>query len=77
MSRSLLLDIARESITEVFEAKSTLNREKILNEYPVLNEPIGVFVSIFLDQKLRGFMGSILPKKSLLEEIISYAKSSL
>jgi len=76
MSQSLLLQIARESITEVFEAQNTIDRETLLKNYPVLNEPLASFVSIYLDEELRGAQGSVFPSRSLLDDIIHNAKSA-
>lgn len=76
MSQSLLLDIARESITEVLEADNTIDRLKLLSEYPILKEPIASFVTLYINNELRGSMGSVYPKQSLLEEIIYNAKAA-
>lgn len=76
MSQSLLLQIVRESITEVFEAQHTIDKEKLLNDYPVLNEPVASFVSIYLGDELRGTHGSIFPSRSLLDDIIHNAKAA-
>lgn len=74
MSQSLLLDIARESITEVFEAQNTLNKEQLIKEYPILDEPLASFVTLYFNNELRGASGSVSPTKSLLEDIIYNAK---
>ncbi len=74
MSQSLLLQITRESIVEVFEAQNTINKEKLIQDYPVLKETIASFVTIYLDDELRGEKGSIFPSKSLLDDIIHNAK---
>ncbi len=76
MSQSLLLKIARESITEVFEAQNTINKQELYKQYPVLKEPVASFVTIYLDDELRGSMGSIIPSRPLLDDIISNAKSA-
>ncbi|HIC44509.1 MAG TPA: AmmeMemoRadiSam system protein A [Sulfurimonas sp.] len=76
MSQSLLLKIARESITEVFEAKNIINREQLLKDYPILNQPLAVFVSIYINDELRGRSGRVEAKTSLLEEIIYHAKTA-
>ena len=76
MSQSLLLKIARESITEVFEAQNTIDKEQLIKEYPVLNEPLAAFISIYIDNELRGQSGYIEPKASLLEEIVHHAKAA-
>lgn len=74
MSRSVLLQLARDSIQEVFEAQRTIDKQTLLNEHPLLNEKIPVTVNIYLDNKLRGSHTS--GEKSLLENIIRSAKKS-
>jgi len=76
MSQSLLLQIARESITEVFEAHTTIKKEELYKTYPVLKEPVASFITIYLNDELRGSMGSITPTRSLLDDIIYNAKSA-
>lgn len=74
MSQSLLLKIVRESIAEVFEAKKIINKEELLHEYPILNEPLACFVHIYIDNELRGSSGKIESSSSLLDAIIYHAK---
>jgi len=76
MSQSLLLQIARESITEVFEAQTTIKKEELYKQYPALKEHIASFITIYLDDELRGSMGSVLPTRPLLDDIIHNAKSA-
>ncbi len=76
MSESLLLKLARESITEVFEAQNIIDKEALLAEYPVLNEPVASFVTLYLDNELRGSAGSIIPSKPLIDDIIYNAKKA-
>ncbi len=76
MSESLLLKLARESITEVFEAQNIIDKQALIQEYPVLTEPIASFVTIYLDNELRGSAGSILPSRPLIEDIIHNAKKA-
>ena len=76
MSQSLLLNIVRESITEVLESQSTINKQALYQDYPVLKEHIASFVSIYFHDELRGSMGSILPTRPLLDDIIHNAKSA-
>ena len=75
-SRSVLLQLARDSIQEVFEAKRTIDKSHLLNEHPLLNEKISTTVNIYLDKKLRGTASSDTPSLSLLEDIIRNAKRS-
>ena len=74
MSRSVLLQLARDSIQEVLEAQRTIDKESLLNEHPLLHEKIPVTVNIYLDEKLRGSSSS--DDNSLLENIIWCAKKS-
>jgi len=74
VSESLLLKIVRESITEVFEAHHTIDKDQLLKEHPVLNEPLASFVSIYIDNELKAQAGSVSPSSSLLEGIIHHAK---
>jgi len=48
VSQSLLLKIVRESITEVFEAQHTIDKTKLLADYPILKEPLASFLCKYL-----------------------------
>ncbi|MCK9492254.1 MAG: AMMECR1 domain-containing protein [Sulfurimonas sp.] len=74
MSRSVLLQLARESIQEVLESQRTIDKATLLNEHPLLNEKIQTTLNIYLDNELRGSCSSTSAQKSLLEEIIYNAK---
>lgn len=76
MSRSVLLQLARDSIQEVFEAKRTIDKPALLNEHPLLNEKIATTINIYLEEELRGSCTSKQATKSLLEDIIHNAKMS-
>jgi len=76
MSQSLLLDIARESITEVLEAQNTIDKQQLIKDYPVLAEPIATFVTLYFHNELRGSSGSVFAENSLLEAIILHAKTA-
>ncbi|NOR57404.1 MAG: AMMECR1 domain-containing protein [Sulfurimonas sp.] len=76
MSRSVLLQLARDSIQEVLEAKRTIDKPALLNEHPLLNEKIATTVNIYLKKELRGSFESKNATKSLLEDIVHNAKMS-
>jgi len=76
MSRSILLQLARDSIQEVIQATRTIQKTELLKEHPLLNEPISTTVNIYLENKLRGSASSQTNTLSLLEEIILNAKKS-
>ena len=73
-NRSVLLQLARDSIQEVFEANRTIQKSSLLSEYPLLNEKITTTINIYFENKLRGSAASDEPNLSLLEDIILNAK---
>ena len=76
MGRSVLLQLIRDSIAEVFEAQRTIDKTTLLKEHPLLNEKIPTTVNIYLDDELRGSSSSKDTTKTLLESIILNAKKS-
>ena len=76
MSRSVLLQLARDSIQEVFQAQRTIDKPALLDEHPLLNERIHTTVNIYIDHELRGSSISTNPNKTLLEDIVFNAKKS-
>lgn len=74
MSQSVLLTIARASIEEVLQAQTTIDRTRLLEEYPVLSQPLECEITLYLDGKLRGSARTASPSRPLLEEIIHNAK---
>ena len=76
MSRSVLLQLARESIQEVLEANKTIDKKALLNSHPLLNENIATEVKIYIDSELRGSSKTKIPSFSLLEDIIKNAKKA-
>ncbi|MDF1875759.1 AMMECR1 domain-containing protein [Sulfurimonas sp. SAG-AH-194-I05] len=76
MSRSVLLQLARDSITEVIQAQRTIQKSNLLQEHPLLKEHITTQVNLYLDNELRGSSKSQDTKLNLLEDIILNAKKS-
>ncbi len=76
MSRSVLLQLARDSIQEVLKANRTIDKDSLKETHPLLNEQIATTVNIYLDNKLRGSSSSEAPSMSLIEDIIKNAKLS-
>lgn len=81
-NENIIIDIVRKSILEVLEDKSLLNKELLSNSSPFLKEPRAVFVTLQIKDNtsesfnLRGCMGSILPRKPLIDDLIYNAKSA-
>jgi AMMECR1 domain-containing protein len=76
MSRSVLIQLARDSIAEVFEAKRTIDKQTLLREHPLLNEKIATRVNLYYENELVGSSHSEIAKLSLLEDIVKNAKKS-
>lgn len=76
MSRSVLLQLARDSIVEVFQAQRTIDKKSLLQTHPLLNQKMITHVNLYLDNELRGSAYSNEPHSSLLEDIIRNAKRS-
>jgi len=53
MSRSVLLQLARDSIQEVLEAQRTIKKDELLTQHPLLSQTITTQVNIYIDQKLK------------------------
>jgi AmmeMemoRadiSam system protein A len=75
MQKKILLEIAREAIVSKFNHK-IIDREKLLKAYPELEEQGAVFVTLKERGNLRGCIGSLIAHRSLLDDIISNAKSA-
>jgi len=75
MSRSILLQLARDSIEEVLQAQNTIDKKALLNEHPLLNENIQADISIYIDDKLKSSYSST-KDYSLLNNIIIGAKKA-
>lgn len=73
MSRSVLIQLAHDSIAEVFQAKNLIEKEQLLTAYPLLNESIPMTIKIFVDEELHGYYED-LATKTLLENIIVGSK---
>jgi len=76
MSRSVLLQLARDSIQEVFEAKNIINKQALLKEHPLLNESIPVSIKIFQEEELKSSYTCDDSHNSLLSKIIIGAKKA-
>lgn len=76
MSQSVLLTIARASIEEVLQGQNTINRGELLEQYPILSEPMATQITLYLGSKVRGVAKSETLQRSLLEDIIYNAKAA-
>lgn len=76
MSQSVLLTIARASIEEVLQGQNSINRNELLEEYPILSEPMATQVTLYIGSKVRGIAKTENAERSLLEDIIYNAKAA-
>ena len=74
MSSSPLLKLTRDSMKEVLSAELIINKDEYKDE--IFNEKIGLVVSIWLDNELRGSSGEIISDKSLFDGIVFHAKKA-
>ena len=70
MNEALLLKIARTAIKSNFEDDVKVNKEALLKENSFLQEQRATFVTLTLDGKLRGCIGSLQAKRSLIDDLI-------
>ena len=75
-NNDLLLKLAHDSIKDELFASKSIDENLLLNEHPFLKEERAVFVTLNLHGHLRGCIGSLLPRRSLLEDIVQNAKSA-
>jgi AmmeMemoRadiSam system protein A len=71
-----LIKLANASIIEAFDSNRALDREAWIEKYPELEEKRAVFVTLNLNGQLRGCIGSLIPHRALVDDVISNAKSA-
>jgi AmmeMemoRadiSam system protein A len=76
MNKKILIEIARKSILEEFEKKPLINKEELIEKYPFLLEERATFVTLKINNQLRGCIGSILPQRGLIDDVIYNAKQA-
>ena len=76
MLGELLIDIARNSISDAFSNASTIDSEKLTLEHSEFSKHTATFVTLTLNGQLRGCVGSITPYRSLLDDLASNARSA-
>lgn len=75
MSRSILIQLARDSIAEVYEARRSIDKKALTQEHPLLNENIKITLNLYIDEELKGSYTST-EDASLLSNIIIGAKKA-
>lgn len=76
MENKVLLDIVRKAILEEFKKKSLIDKNSLIEKYPEFKNLGATFVTLNLDGKLRGCIGSLVAHRGLLDDIIHNAKAA-
>jgi len=76
MVDSILLRIAKTAILSQFDSTYFIDKKKLLFEYPFLKENGAAFVTLDSAQKLRGCIGTIIPHRILLDDVLQNALSA-
>jgi uncharacterized protein len=75
MEHSVYVTIAKAAILSRFGG-DPVDKDHYLTRYPELSEPGASFVTLSIERALRGCIGSIIPHRPLIEDLISNALSA-
>ncbi|MDD2887478.1 MAG: AmmeMemoRadiSam system protein A [Aliarcobacter sp.] len=73
MENHVLLDIAKKSIEKKFDSSIKINKEQLLKDFPFLAQNGATFVTLTLNNQLRGCIGTLQAHRPLLDDLISNA----
>ena len=73
MNKDILVKIANDSIRCKFDDSFKIDKEKLIKYYPFLEEPAACFVTLNLNNELRGCIGSLEAYDMLIDDLISNA----
>ncbi|MEA3372308.1 MAG: AmmeMemoRadiSam system protein A [Campylobacterota bacterium] len=74
--KNILIELASRSIRDELENSVTVNKHSLLHEHPEFNENRATFVTLNLNGQLRGCIGSLLPHRNLIDDIVQNAKAA-
>ena len=72
----IVLEIAHKSINQEFDKSICIKRDDLVKKHPFLRKLRSCFITLKQDNRLRGCIGSIIPQKALIDEIVDNAKSA-
>ena len=72
----LLLKIARQAIASAFGLAPEVDKEALVAEYPELAEEQATFVTLTIGGRLRGCIGSIIPHRRLIDDLVANARAA-
>lgn len=74
MSYPILLKVAKKAIEEELFNKSLLDIVDLESNYDFLNDIRACFVTLKIDGRLRGCMGSLQAQRKLIDDVIHNAQ---
>ncbi len=74
--KKLLLQIAKKAIEEEFTQKTLIDKDELVKNNPWLLKEQAVFVTLNKNHNLRGCIGSIIPHRALIDDLIANAKAA-
>ncbi|BDY12794.1 AmmeMemoRadiSam system protein A [Hydrogenimonas cancrithermarum] len=72
----LLLKIARQSIAASFGLTPEVDKEALVAQFPELAKEQATFVTLTINGNLRGCIGSIIPHRRLIDDLVANAKAA-
>ncbi len=73
--KDILLKIAKDAIKSEFDS-TKIDKEALIKKYPYLSEQKATFVTLNLNNNLRGCIGSLIAHRSLIDDLIHNAKAA-
>lgn len=73
MDKSIIVNIAKQTLQDAFNYEQTLDTFKLKEKYPFLKEDGASFVTLTQKGRLRGCIGSLIAHSPLLEDIMANA----
>jgi len=73
MYKKILLDIVKNSINSKFDKNITINKDILIKQFSFLNEKKATFVTLYLDNNLRGCIGTLYANRRLIDDLINNA----
>lgn len=71
-----ILEIAKQAIAQKFDSTQTIDTQMLLQKYPEFLNPKATFVTLTLEGRLRGCIGSLRAHRPFLEDLIANARAS-
>ena len=76
MQGELLISIAREAISDKLHGTHSIDMHKLVEDNHEFTKKMATFVTLTLNGQLRGCIGSVVPHRTLLEDLVSNAQSA-